>query len=88
MLEDVIKYKKLFYNASYANYNDCLASSLKLIPGSAFIAALEKDFQQMVEAGMFYGTPSFDQIISDNRELETLINTTPDGRQSREASDT
>ncbi|MBP9094055.1 nucleotidyl transferase AbiEii/AbiGii toxin family protein [bacterium] len=88
LLEDVIKYKKLFYNASYANYNDCLASSLKLIPDSAFIAALEKDFQQMVEAGMFYGTPSFDQIISDNRELETLINTTPDGRHCREASDT
>jgi hypothetical protein len=37
----------------------------------------------MLEAGMFYGTPAFDQIISDIRELETLINTTNDAEQSR-----
>jgi hypothetical protein len=76
MLADVIKYKKLFYNASYANYDDCLSASLKLIPGSAFIDALEKDFQQMIEAGMFYGMPSFDEIIKDIHDLEKLINST------------
>lgn len=76
LLADVIKYKKLFYDASYANYDDCLASALKLLPGSAFIDALEKDFQQMLEAGMFYGTPSFAEIINDIRELEALINIT------------
>lgn len=74
LLADVIKYKKLFYNSSFANYDDCLSSSLKLVPQKALIAALESDFQQMLEAGMFYGTPSFEEIIGDIRELEALIN--------------
>lgn len=76
LLSDVIKYKKLFYNSSYANYDDCLDSSLKLMPQGSLITALEKDFQQMREAGMFYGTPSFEEIIKDILELEILINTT------------
>lgn len=74
LLADVIKYKKLFYNAGYANYDDCLAASLKLVPGKGFVEALGKDFQQMIDAGMFYGTPSFDEIMKDIGELERLIN--------------
>ncbi len=74
LLANVIKYKKLFYNSGYANYDDCLVASFKLVPDSAFIDALEKDFQQMIDAGMFYGTPSFDEIMMDVRELEKLIN--------------
>jgi hypothetical protein len=76
LLADVVKYKKLFYNSAYANYDDCLAASLKLEPGSAFIDALAKDFQQMIEAGMFYGTPSFEEIMKDIHDLEALINLT------------
>jgi hypothetical protein len=74
LLVDVIKYKKLFYNASYAKYDDCLAASLRLVPGPAFIDALRKDFQQMIDAGMFHTEPSFEQIMSDIRELEAAIN--------------
>jgi len=74
LLADVIRYKKLFYNAAYANYDDCLAASLKLVPGNVFIEALGQDFQQMIDAGMFYGTPSFDEIMMDIGELEQLIN--------------
>lgn len=32
-------------------------------------------FQQMIEAGIFYAAPSFQDIIVDVRELESLINT-------------
>jgi hypothetical protein len=28
----------------------------------------------MLDAGMFYGAPSFDEIISDITELEKLVN--------------
>jgi len=72
----VIKYKKLFYNASYANYDDCVGSHSV---SSLYLEALllthwKRTFQQMLESGMFYGTPSFDEIIKDVRELEALIN--------------
>jgi hypothetical protein len=74
LLADVIKYKKLFYNASYAKYDDCLTASLKLVPAPALAEALKIDFKEMVDAGMFYGSPSFDQILADMTELEHVIN--------------
>lgn len=73
LLVDVIKYKKLFYNASYARYDDCV-TALKLVPAKQLLAALQKDFDEMIEAGMFYDTPDFDQIMKDITELERMIN--------------
>jgi hypothetical protein len=75
LLADVVKHKKLFYNASYANYDACLAGQLRLIPENAALAALRDDFQRMIDAGMFIGgPPNFDAIVDRLRALETVIN--------------
>jgi hypothetical protein len=75
LLTDVVKHKKVFYNASYANYDACLSGQLRLIPKDAAVAALRDDFQRMISAGMFIGDPpSFDTIVNRLRALETAIN--------------
>lgn len=75
LLADVVKHKKVFYNASYANYDACLAGQLRLIPEDAALAALRDDFQRMIGAGMFIGEPpAFDAIADRLRALETTIN--------------
>ncbi|BBA33665.1 uncharacterized protein sS8_1708 [Methylocaldum marinum] len=75
LLADVVKHKKAFYNASYANYDACLAGQLRLIPEDAALAALRDDFQRMIGAGMFIGEPpAFDAIVDRLRALETAIN--------------
>ncbi|MFZ5534230.1 MAG: nucleotidyl transferase AbiEii/AbiGii toxin family protein [Pseudomonadota bacterium] len=75
LLADVVKHKKAFYNASYANYDACLAGQLRLIPEDAALAALRDDFQRMIGAGMFIGEPpTFDAIVDRLRALETAIN--------------
>jgi hypothetical protein len=75
LLADVVKHKKAFYNASYANYDACLAGQLRLIPDDAALAALREDFRHMIGAGMFIGEPPvFDAIIERLRELEMAIN--------------
>ncbi len=76
LLTDVVKRKKVFFDASYAHYEDCLTGKLRLIPEEAVSASLRADYRQMVTAGMFYGDqlPSFDDILAALTELETAIN--------------
>jgi len=75
LLADVVKHKKVFFNAGYANYDACLAGQLRLIPGEAALLALHDDFQRMISAGMFIGNaPDFGVIINRLRALETDIN--------------
>lgn len=75
LLADVVKHKKVFYNASYANYDACLAGQLRLIPDDSVLVTLRDDFQRMVQAGMFIGKPpSFDTIVDRLRTLEATIN--------------
>ncbi len=80
LLADVVKHKKVFYNASYANYDACLVGRLRLIPEDAVLAALRDDFDRMIGAGMFIGEPpTFDTIVDRLRALETTINERLDG---------
>jgi hypothetical protein len=80
LLADVIKHKKVFYNASFANYDACLTGKLRLIPEDAALATLRDDFQRMIGAGMFIGEPPvFDAIVDRLRVLETAINGWGDG---------
>lgn len=75
LLADVVKHKKVFYNASYANYDACLTGQIKLLPEDAALAALRDDFHRMIGAGIFIGEPpTFDVIVDRLRELETTIN--------------
>jgi hypothetical protein len=75
LLADVVKHKKVFYPAGYANYDACLAGQLRLLPDDVMLSALREDFQRMIDAGMFIGDPpSFDAIVGRLRVLETTIN--------------
>ncbi len=75
LLADVVKHKKMFCNAGYANYDACLVGQLRLIPDTDVLSALHNDFRRMVDAGMFIGEPpSFDLIVERLRALEITIN--------------
>jgi hypothetical protein len=75
LLANVVKHKKAFYNASYANYDACLAGHLRLLPDDDALAALGADFQRMIDSGMFIGSPpAFKAIVQRLRVLEDQIN--------------
>jgi hypothetical protein len=76
ILKSVIEHKKAFFNAGYANYDDCLLGELRLVPTSHHLNNLEQDFEKMIKADMFYETPaSFNHIIKNLKDLESTINT-------------
>lgn len=76
LLLDVLKFKKVFYNSSYANYDECLKGNFKLIPTDNILNELENDFNHMISSGMFYGKqPNFIEIIAQVKKLETNLNT-------------
>lgn len=76
LFEDVVRHKQVFFNASYANYEACLANELHLMPNDNAIAELRTDYEKMLGAGMMYGeSPSFDDIIDGIREIEGEANT-------------
>jgi hypothetical protein len=80
LLADVVKHKKVFFNASYANYDACISGRFRLLPEEAVLGALQTDFERMLRAGMFFAEqPSFERIVTRLRELEAKINslTTP-----------
>lgn len=75
LLEDVVEHKRAFFNASYARYGDCLSGSFRLVPDSASLSELEKDYGEMIDAGMFdVDPPSFAEIMDTLRGYEGLIN--------------
>lgn len=75
LLNEVIKIKKTFYNASYAKYDDCILGKLRLIPNEMSLLQLENDFQEMLNNKMFYAAqPDFGQIIDQIEKLENKIN--------------
>ncbi len=75
LLKDVITFKKAFFNASYANYEDCLNKQFRLIPDASNLTGLEKDYHAMIDSGMFYKTPpKFDDIIETLKKLEAEMN--------------
>jgi hypothetical protein len=75
LLEDVVKYKKVFYNATFANYDQCLNGRLRLIPDAEGLAALKADYEMMVNQAMIYGNvPNFKEIVNRLTRLEREIN--------------
>lgn len=75
LLKNVLAHKKSFYNASYANYDDCLSGKFRLIPSTLTLKSLQQDFDKMIQAGMFHEEPpSFELIIETLQALEAAIN--------------
>ncbi len=75
LFKDVVHHKKVFFNASYANYDDCLRGALTLIPRQECLDSLRIDYKNMVDAGMVYDDlPSFDNMMKIISNMENRIN--------------
>lgn len=75
LLEDVVRHKKVFFKAGYANYDACLKGQLQLLPKDETLDELREDYEKMIDAGMMYTSPpSFDEIVESTRKLEQDIN--------------
>ena len=78
LLEDVIRHKKVFYNASYARYDCCLDGHLRLVPDIDQLASLKSDYDDMRVAGIFSAdAPEFDSLMEQIQVLETDVNGWP-----------
>ena len=75
LLHEVVTHKKVFFDASYARYEDCLSGKFRLLPNSEQLKELQQDYQQMILVGMFYqAPPSFSEVIEKIKEIENKIN--------------
>lgn len=75
LLDSVVEHKKAFFNASYANYDECLVGKFRLIPTEIDLGHLEQDYVQMVKAGMFHEEPPlFNHIQTALKNLENKMN--------------
>ena len=75
LLESVIKHKKVFFNASYCHYDDCLAGNLRLIPDKNDLQGLQSDYEQMHTAGILSDdAPDFETLIEKLQAIENQIN--------------
>lgn len=75
ILESVIEHKNAFFKYNYASYEDCLSGKLRLIPNEIYLSSLKKDYEDMINSGMFNETPpSFEEILNDLSKLANNIN--------------
>ena len=73
LLQDVVAFKEKFYRCPWANYQEAMPGTMKLVPQSRYFSALEDDYSKMRK--MIYGIiPDFSIIISGLRKLENEIN--------------
>jgi hypothetical protein len=75
LLENVVRLKSVFFDASYARYDDCLDGRFHLVPEDPLLSGLKRDYESMQAAGMFdVAVPHFDQLIEELRVIERCIN--------------
>src|SRR5229473_3767979 len=73
LLAQVIRFKKIYFAASWAQYDTAVPETLRIVPNEALQAILRKDYQQMEE--MFPSKPlSFDEILERLEALQKRIN--------------
>jgi len=83
ILNQVVKHKKDFFHHSFANYDDCIAGGLRLVPKRDLRELLALDFESMINAGMFYKEPpKFDIILERLQKVEDEINESRRPKQS------
>lgn len=75
LLQDVVAHKQLFFNASYAHYEDCLSGRFRLVPDPAHLSEWKQDYEEMIAAGMFeVAPPTFAKIVDTLKSYEDHIN--------------
>jgi hypothetical protein len=73
LLKDVIAFKKQFYYARWADYDNAKAGSMVLSPPDHIMKSLAEDYKQMHE--MIYGDyPDFSELMDVIKALEIEIN--------------
>jgi hypothetical protein len=73
LLAEVVKHKETFYPAAWAQYQLARPGTLRLVPKTERMAALERDYKNM--GAMIFGEPpGFNEIIGVLAELEKDIN--------------
>jgi hypothetical protein len=73
LLSQVVRHKETFYPAAWARYDLAHPGSVRLVPPSERLPALEKDYRSM--AVMIFGKPpAFDWILTTLANLEREIN--------------
>ena len=75
LLEDVVRHKKVFFHAGYANYDQCLAGRLRLVPDDDQLPGLQADYDAMRAAAIVGDdAPGFDALVEEIRILEADAN--------------
>jgi len=73
LLAQVVEFKKKFYPAAWAKFDDAKPGSLKLLPPEFRVSELAKDYKAMGHM-IFYKQLSFEEIIETLKSLEDEIN--------------
>ena len=75
LLKDVVRHKTVFFNASYANYDQCLDGRLRLVPDHDQLPDLRSDYDAM-RAARVVGSeaPEFAVLIEQIRSVESDAN--------------
>ena len=75
LLKDVVKNKKTFYRAPYAEYDKCLNKQMQIVPSGQTFESLRVDYEVMKQESMLYGeVPTFEAIMERLRKLEEEFN--------------
>jgi hypothetical protein len=76
LLERVAVHKGIYFNASWARYQEAQLGTLRLVPPDDVEEVIRKDYRTMRSSGFFYGPdpPEFDAILEGLGELEVAIN--------------
>jgi hypothetical protein len=70
ILNNVVHHKKVFFNAPYAKYDECLVGNFNLIPNDNQAAQLQLDYEKMVASDMFNADPiPFNEIMNNLKNL-------------------
>jgi hypothetical protein len=73
LLAQVIRFKKTYFAANWAQYDTAVPGTLRIVPNEALQAILRKDYQQTEE--MFPSKPlSFNEILARLEALQKRIN--------------
>jgi hypothetical protein len=73
LLTEVVKFKKIHFASSWANYDSAFPGTMKLVPNEVLHKLLRDDYKAMRE--MFVDEPlSFNEVLERLRVLEARIN--------------
>ena len=75
LLEDVVRHKTVFFNASYAHYDRCLDGGLRLVPDDDQLTGLRSDYDAMRRARIVRAdAPEFEALIDQIRDVAIQAN--------------